>query len=82
MVYFFEGQILSILLFWQMTRVRYLISIQLRGGFFRFDSQVTSYLKHVPPLLKGYETVRGFMIRLTNVESVRQANKDNNYVTW
>ena len=67
-IYWYEGTIIALVLYWQMTRVRFLMSIQLQMAFFRLDNNVTCYLAYVPPLLKLYEIVKSYMGKMTNLD--------------
>jgi len=72
MIFLGGSSLLSVMMFWQMQRMRYMISNPLQMAFTRLDSNIMGYLtaSWCPGvILQGYMMVKGLLAGMTDAQA-------------
>ena len=72
MLFLGGANIMGVVLFWQMQRMRYMVSMPLQMGFSRMDQNIQGYLNMswCPGVLRNaYFTLRGVLQGMTDVQA-------------
>ena len=64
------SNIITIFIFWQLLRIRYMINVNSQAAFRRVDQKIMGYIETAPGFVKTvYMKLRGFMASMGDVES-------------
>ena len=61
------SNLLTIMMYWQLLRVRYMVSVNIQGAFRRLDVKISGYLSKpsCPAMVRTvYQKVKGFMVSM------------------
>lgn len=64
------SNLIQIVLFWQLMRVRYMMSYNIQGAFRRLDTKLSGFLNSAssPAIIRtAYLKIKGFMVSMTDI---------------